>query len=822
MPHESVALLVPVVLLVSPSGRALLGLTAGVVLAWLNLWWLLPVLEVPLGSAATFVLLDLPRQWWVNLLGYPAAIAALLAALGVFSPAVGSLAHQAAQAARRGDHLAAGELLLQAGRLRRALRHFVRARAWERAGEVARTLGQTHRAAEMFKRAGGPSLALAAQTLSRVGEEAQAIQLWLRYGHYLVESGQPELAIDAFLRGEDPRRACRAVEMALRSHRLSGAVADSALRATRLARLPALGAQVALACGRLREAGDLFLAAGQPEAAARAYERAGEPLRAADALRQAGHTEQATRLRARHLEATGQFEAAAIEYQQSGLDAEAAVALLHLGRWQEAMERFRAAGRLADAAQVARTSGNVRQAAELYQEIEEWELAGECWLAAQEFGAAAQAFERAGDFERAMEMLDRGGFSERRAQLMAKLGRVEEALATLVREGHLRAAHDMLRRYGGSFPHLAGEIQQIGEWLESNGEITGAIAVLQRATAGAPVTRELLPVLYRQGLLLERRGDVRNAEIIFQRIADFDYAFRDAAERAQRLAARLSATTAGEAATASPDPSDTASRYVLEEELGRGGMGVVYRATDLRLRRTVAIKVLNPHQLTEEAMARFEREARAAAVLSHPGIVHIYDFARGFGSAYISMEYVDGVTLNHLLRTEPEVVREQLLPLAMQVAEAVAFAHARGVIHRDLKPANMVVSQRRTVKILDFGIARRLDESEPELSGATGTPYYMAPEQILGEPPDQRSDIYSLGVTFFQMATGTLPFTTGNILRAHIEQPPPDPLALNPTLNPALGAVILRCLAKDPADRPADGGALHALLTAIAQGSQLP
>ncbi len=818
MLHGPLVLVIPVVLLASRSSRAMLGLTAGILLAWLNMWWILPLLEAPLDAIATRLFIELPQQWWVNVLGYPATIAALLAALGVFSPPLGSLAHQAAQAARRGDHLAAGELLLQAGRPRRALRHFMRARAWERAGEVARTLGQAQRAAEMFKRAGGSSLALAAQTLARAGDEAQSVQLWLRYGQYLVESGQPELAIEAFLRGEDPRRACRAVEIALRSHRLSSTVADAALRAARLARQPGLGAQAALACGRLREAGDLFLAAGQPEAAARAYERAGEPLRAADALREAGHNEQAARMRARHLESTGQFEAAALEYEQGGLDAEAAVALVHLGRWQEAIERFRAAGKLADAAQVARTSGDVRQAAELYQEIEEWELAGECWLAAHEFGAAAQAFERAGDFERAMEMLDRGGLAERRAQLMARLGRVEEALATLVRQGHLSAAHDLLRRFGGSFPHLAAELGRIGEWLESKGEITGAIAVLQRATAGVPVTRELLPVLYRQGLLLERRGDTRNAEIVFQRVADFDYAFRDAAERAQKLATRRVSATSEEVPAVSADSGDAASRYVLEEELGRGGMGVVYRATDLRLRRTVAIKILNPHQHTEEAMSRFEREARAAAVLSHPGIVHIYDFAKGFGSTYISMEYVEGVTLNHLLRTDPETVREQLLPLAVQIADAVAFAHARGVIHRDLKPANMVVSQRWTVKILDFGIARRLDESDPDVSGATGTPYYMAPEQILGEPPDQRSDIYSLGVTFFQMATAMLPFTTGNILRAHIEQPPPDPAALNPALNPAVAAVIVQCLAKDPAARPADGAALHALLTAIPHG----
>lgn len=817
MHHVPAVAVFPLILLAYRSSRATLGLLAVVALTWVNLWWLLPLLEIPVDGFTALVLLEAPRQWWANLLAYPLGLLALLGAVGLFSPRVGSLAHQAHQAARRGDYLAAGELLLQAGRPRRALRHLVRARAWDRAGEVARSLGQARRAAEFFKRAGGPSLASAAQALSRLGDEKQATQLWLRYGQYLVESGQPEQAIDAFLRGNDPRRASRAVELALRARRLSTAAADAALRAARLAHLPTLGAQVALACERFREAGDLFLAGDQPEAAARAYERAGEPLRAADALRQAGQDEQAARLRGRHLEASGQFEAAALEYQQSGLDAEAAMALVHLGRWQEAIERFRAAGKLADAAQVARTSGDVRQAAELYQELEEWEFAGECWLVAKELEAAAQAFERAGDFERAMETLAQGGLAERRAQLMARLGRVEEAIATLVHDGYLGPAYELLRRFGGSFPHLAAELGRLGEWLENRGEITGAVAVLQRATAGAPVTRELLPLLYRQALLLERRGDTRNAEMVFQRVADFDYAFRDAAERAQRLAARRTATISDEVPAVAPEASDAASRYVLEEELGRGGMGVVYRATDLRLRRTVAIKILNPQQHTEEAMARFEREARAAAVLSHPGIVHIYDFARGFGSTYISMEYVEGSTLNQLLRAEPETVREHLLPFMLQIADAVAFAHDRGVIHRDLKPANMVVTDRRQVKILDFGIARRLDDAAPEVSGATGTPYYMAPEQILGEPPDQRSDVYSLGVTFFQMATAVLPFTTGNILRAHLEQSPPDPILLNPALTPAIAAVVLRCLAKDPAARFADGAALHAALTAIPQ-----
>ncbi|MCS7182132.1 MAG: serine/threonine protein kinase, partial [Thermoanaerobaculum sp.] len=234
----------------------------------------------------------------------------------------------------------------------------------------------------------------------------------------------------------------------------------------------------------------------------------------------------------------------------------------------------------------------------------------------------------------------------------------------------------------------------------------------------------------------------------------------------------------------------------------------VYRARDVKLGRTVAIKILHPRQHTPEALRRFEREARAAAALSHPGIVHIYDFGQGFGSSFLVMEYVPGPTLHQLLKEEPAFVRANLLTLMLQAAEAVGYAHSHHVVHRDLKPANFILAERKQLKILDFGIARRLDELDLGQSGVTGTPYYMAPEQILNEQPDERSDVYSLGVTFFQLATGTLPFATGNVIKAHLEQPPPDPQALNPDLEPALAHLILRCLEKDPGKRPKDGNAL--------------
>jgi len=798
--------------------RAAFATAAVVAFAWLHLWWLLPLLDIMKVPGETLPsVLSWPQSPTVMLLGHLAAAVLALAAVGVFSPRPGSPADLAGRAARRGDHLAAGELWQEAGQPRRALRSFLRARAWGRAADAARALGDLQRAADLAEREGGSSLLTAAQLMARRGDEGRAQALWLRYGAYLVDKGQPELAIEPFLRAGDARRAAHSVELALQARRLAEPQGELALRAAREAKRPALGGQVATAIERHREAGDLFLAADDPMEAARAFSRAGDTLRAAEALRLAGHVEDAARMRAQSLTSSGQWDLAVLEYEHAGMAAQAAATLVRLGRHDEAFRRYLRAGMRREAAEIARDHGDPREAGRLFEDLEEWGDAGLAWERAGEHLQAARCLERAGDFANALSILERSGLRGEQAQLLARLGRLEEGFLVLFGAGDLRGSWELLSSYGGTYPALAEPLAKLAEWLEAQGEVTAAISAVQRATAGLTASHELLPALYTQAMLLEKHSDFRAAQSVWQRIVDLDYSYRDAAARLQAAVARRAAQEgpAAQGAAESAAVTDPSSRYVLEQELGRGGMGVVYRARDSRLGRTVAIKVLNQRQHTPEALRRFEREARAAAALSHPGIVHIYDFDRGFGSCFISMEYVPGPTLTQLVREEPAFVRANLAPLMRQISAAVGYAHSRHVIHRDLKPANMVLLDRRQVKILDFGIARRLDELELSASGATGTPYYMAPEQILGEEPDARTDLYSLGVTFFQMATATLPFTTGNVLRAHLETPPPDPRALAPDLDPAIAAVILRCMAKDPEQRPRDGTALHAEIPAV-------
>jgi serine/threonine-protein kinase len=271
------------------------------------------------------------------------------------------------------------------------------------------------------------------------------------------------------------------------------------------------------------------------------------------------------------------------------------------------------------------------------------------------------------------------------------------------------------------------------------------------------------------------------------------------------------------------------NKYLIEDKLGSGGMATVYRATRLLIGDTVAIKILHPGQVDDrQSVERFRREAQAAARLKHPNVVPIYDFGvSSDGLVYLVMELVEGKSIRDMLREHGAFAPQMASEIVTQVCSALEEAHKRNVIHRDIKPDNIVVDATPAgirVKVLDFGIAWMRDvaaASLTETGNIVGTPHYMSPEQCLGEEPDPRTDIYSLGVVLFEILAGVVPFNaraSTAVVVQHVNQQPPSLRAINSSVPPAVESVVMHALAKQRDQRPQSAALLAAELRAAIGG----
>ena len=249
------------------------------------------------------------------------------------------------------------------------------------------------------------------------------------------------------------------------------------------------------------------------------------------------------------------------------------------------------------------------------------------------------------------------------------------------------------------------------------------------------------------------------------------------------------------------------NRYLILEQIGKGGMAIVYRARDTMLERSVAVKVLRENYSRDPAfLDRFRQEAKAAANLSHPNIVTVHDFGLDNGQLFIVMEYVPGTDLKTLIKQRGRFTPEEAIPLLIQACAGIGYAHRAGLVHCDVKPQNMLVTPDMRLKVTDFGIARALSTIHPEEQSDIiwGSPQYFSPEQASGSAPSPASDVYSLGVIMYEMLTGSLPFhadTAVELAQLHIDAEPVPIAEMLPEISPLLEQILTKVLSKEPSQR---------------------
>lgn len=717
--------------------------------------------------------------------------------------------------AKKGQHFEAAEMCVENGLLDTAAQYFIEAGDFVRAAGIRHDQNRFQEAAELHLKAGDQETAgtiyasqgenrRAAECFFEAGRMTVAGELFEKAGDFrragtcFREAGFDRQAAKAFIRCQGWKEAAESLDSVILEERTRTGTGQNPQQVRELQTLVlqagklyeqaneleraeivlekggchVAAAEIALRRGRFAKAAELFLEGNQPVRAAEVLQQNGEEQAAARILGEYHSARGADQEAAHYLEIAGEFLAAGDAYRKLQDHARAAQAYERMGDRAQAAEMFW-------------IGGNPSRAAANFEKIGRWEEAAECWKEA--------------------------GEARRRAEALVQAGHLLQAGEAFQEEGLHDDAIKILQQVRKGSPDFANASAILGSVFQARGQLGLAAMKLREAIGDGPVERSALRLHYTLATVHETNGELREAVDVYERILACDYHYEDVEERLARARARLATQARDDGTVAAPagvtEESVLAartqpSRYQIVGELGRGGMGIVYKAKDTVLDRLVAYKVL-PDALKEnpQALKNFLREAKSAAQLNHPNIVTVYDAGEQDGRYYIAMEFVDGNTLKEIVRRRGAIASGGVLHVLVQMCEALAYAHDKKIVHRDIKTANAMWTRDRKAKIMDFGLAKIVEEVRNHTTLVSGTPYYMSPEQTLGRNVDYRTDIYSLGVTIFELATGRLPFTEGNIPYHHVHTPPPDAREVKPDVPALVAETVARCLKKDPGER---------------------
>jgi tRNA A-37 threonylcarbamoyl transferase component Bud32 len=502
----------------------------------------------------------------------------------------------------------------------------------------------------------------------------------------------------------------------------------------------------------------------------------------------------------------GDLSAAARALERDGQTQVAHLILARLhqerGQNQTAAEHYETAGRPLEAAELYQAADQCEQAAELFEQADQFARAAEMWRAAGQHTRAGEAYERANRLDAAVECYREAGDVSHWAAALERSGAPLDAARVAIDHDDWGRAIRSLQLVTESDPAYITATQLLIDAFQRAGHLDMALSKTEELVNSQGIELVPLESCDRLATLLEEAEEFERSLSVLEVMRRRDAGYPNVATRIEELRKQIhqEATTGTQPPVA--DLFGSGFRYEILEEVGHGGMGVVYRARDRRLGRVVALKRL-PEKLRNhpKAVALFLREARSAAVLNHPNIVTVYDVGQENDLLYITMELLEGMPLQQILRSRGKLTARDTARLGIQIAKGLQYAHEQHIIHRDIKTGNLFFTDAKKVKIMDFGLAKMVEEVGRESTVIGGTPYYMAPEQGLGDAVDHRADLYSLGVTIYELSTGVVPFTKGDVAYHHRHTPPPDPREKVEEIPAALAELILQLLAKTPEAR---------------------
>ena len=675
----------------------------------------------------------------------------------------------------------------------------------------------------------------------------------LRAGNFLKaarlaqDAGDWRSAADHFVLAQRPLDAARALrkgeaweeaaELFVKAHDFSAAsqcylkagLKSEALRALEQTDDLLQAAELADQIGDIRRAAQIYQRLGKVAEAADRYQRAGDGLKAASVrAEQAERTEQWRDAAAAWVQAQ-QWERALSCLDRLGDDRSAAQLLQRLGKLEPAAERYLKANAFGEAAALYEQAGLFRKAAMAHQKAGDTERAIRCLTLEGDKLAVIKLRQALGQADEALRVAqavsptDNAYVEAQQIAAVIHINRGETAaaargllvlldapLAPAVKLATGRRAAELFVELGDAV-HGRAVLDKLADVVQRGSEHERWVLTVQKQLGELPVqvARDVTPpVPHVASATPTMPMNVANAESTESFEAS---AVGEATAIYPGGKGEIRRVSSNEVPLINEGwpigvPEALSDRYGDLERLGQGGNGVVFRATDKLLGRQVVLKFMIQGSMpSETARKYFLREVKLSASLNHPNIVHIYDMGNTEDVLWYAMEFIDGVPLTaHLALGQPIRDIVFLMSVVDQLCAALDHAHAQGLVHRDIKPDNVLVANDGTVKLLDFGLARAMDEGFGEHSVLAGTPYYMAPEQLDGSHVDHRADIYALGVVLFRMFTGHLPFSDGNVFVAHAVEPVPDPRKYNRDLPADAVVVVLKAMAKKPTDRYAN------------------